>query len=272
MERPDHLDVQHLMKEKNCYFVHTIQVTKELDVSQNNKVLDTKNLTTQDRLDLLYAASPTLSVSTLRPHTEDGTFYGGFGVVFSQGEIVSAHPGDTGSIAHSLTERTLIGEEAKDAPEDIDRAIDRVNGGGKSYNEIVLKSPEIAGGFLKLGSFGDRITYETTVAEYGAGGGSVEGDVGILNLENDKKTGRNFDTVLKTLEEMKFYGPIFLMDDNNELHIVNSIDGKARKVAFSSKSFSPANLAEVYENSRMDSQTKEALRDRLKRRNILKAE
>ena len=44
LERPEHLDVSSLIKEKNCYFVHTIQTTNDVEkVSQNNEALDTKN-------------------------------------------------------------------------------------------------------------------------------------------------------------------------------------------------------------------------------------
>lgn len=188
LERPPHLDAKTLMKEKNCYFVHTIQVTKNLDVSENNKSIDTKKLTPADKLDIVYSGNPTLSVSSLRPHTQDGTFMGLFGVLLSQGEIVSASHMDEGTTAKSLTERTAVGGN-KNTVEHINRAIDRKQeGSGKSYNEIVLKSPEVAGGFMKIDgdTYKKRISFEEETVDYGAGGGEVTKKYGILNLASEK--------------------------------------------------------------------------------------
>lgn len=269
LERPPHLDAVALMKEKNCYFVHTIQVTKSLDVSENNKTFDTKKLTPADRLDILYAGNPTLSVSSLRPNTQDGTFYGNFGVLFSQGEVISANPSDDGTIAKSLTERDIIGG-ARNSFENIDRAIDRKHGGsGKSYNEIVLKSPEVAGGFMKIDGevYKKRISFEEETMDYGAGGGEVVKKYGVLNLANEKN-GAVFDTPFSVLLEMKNRGPVFLLDENNQMLQVTHIDEKTRKLIFSVKPNTPTNIAEVYGEQKLNKYSKQEMLDRLSGRNI----
>lgn len=269
LEKPPHLDATTLMKEKNCYFVHTIQVTKNLDVSENNKTFDTKKLTPADRLDVLYSGNPTLSVSSLRPNTQDGTFYGGFGVLFSQGEVISANPSDDGTIAKSLTEREIVGG-ARNTPEDVDRAIDRKHGGnGKSYNEIVLKSPEVAGGFMKIDgeAYKKRITFEEETMDYGSGGGEVVKKYGVLNLANEKN-GAVFDTPFSVLLEMKNRGPVFLLDENNQMLQVTHIDEKTRKLTFSVKPNTPADIAEIYGGQKINKYLKKEMLDRLSERGI----
>jgi hypothetical protein len=269
LEKPPHLDSTSLMKEKNCYFVHTIQVTKNLDVSENNKTFDTKKLTPADRLDILYAGNPTLSVSSLRPNTQDGTFYGGFGVLFSQGEVVSANPSDDGTIAKSLTEREIIGG-ARNGVEDIDRAIDRKHGGnGKSYNEIVLKSPEVAGGFMKIDgeAYKKRISFEEESMDYGAGGGEVVKKYGVLNLANEKN-GAVFDTPFSVLLEMKSRGPVYLLDENNQMLQVTHIDEKTRKLTFSIKPTTPTDIAEMYGKHKLNKYSKQEMLDRLSIRGV----
>lgn len=268
MESPFHLDVAKLIEEKNCYFVHMIQVTDNIDVSENNKSINTKNLTNADKLDILYGANPTLSASTLRPRTQDGTFYGGFGVVVSRGEIVSASPGDEGTIASSLSERHIIGG-AKNSEEHIQKAIDKSYGKeeGKSYNEIVLKSPEIAGGFMKIDNYSKRITYEDDTFDYGAGGGVVTKKIGVLNMANEKY-GSVFDVPFSVLLEMDKRGPVFLMDENNELLMVRRIDEKARRIEFSTIPLTPKDIAELYSQQEPNKYAKQEMRSRLSDKGI----
>ncbi len=264
IEQQSHLDATTLMKEKNCYFVHMMQVTKALDVSENNKSVDTNKLTNADKLDILYAAQPTLSTSTLRPHTQDGTFQGGFGVIFSQGKIVSASRGDNGTIAISLSERR-IGGGNQNSKEEIDKAIDRPHGGyGKSYNEIVLKEPEVAGGFMKIDgeSLQKRIRFEEEVREYGHGQRDVVEKVGTLDLSNEKN-GSIFDTPFSVLLEMEKRGPVFFMNENNEMLQVTHIDEKTRKVRFSTRPITPSDIAEVYGEHKINKYTKQEMLDRV---------
>jgi hypothetical protein len=261
VERPPYLDATTLMKEKNCYFVHTIQVTKALDVSENNASIDTRKLTPADRLDILYAANPMVSTSSIRPNKQDGTFYGGFGVIFSQGKIVSATQGDDGTVALSLTKRNI--STVYNTEEDVNRAIDRNHtGNGKSYNEIVMEQTEIAGGFMKLSNFLKRLSYEEKTMDYGSGGGEITSKVGVLNLANEKR-GASFDTPFAVLLEMKRRGPVYIMDENNQMLVVTDIDEKTRQVEFSTTPTTPADVAEIYGEQKINKYTKEEMKDRL---------
>ena len=261
LEHPPHLDAIALMKEKNCYFVHIFQTTNTLDVSENNKSVDTNKLTISDKLDILKYTNPTLSTSTLRPNAQDGTFQGGFGILFSQGEVVSASPSDDGTIATSLTERAIIGG-SKNKEEDIARAIDRPSRGfDKSYNEVVLKSPEFFGGFMKLDGLDDKISYEDEVTDYGAGGGEVVRKVGVLDMQNEyfpsfggrkQELKRGFDKNFSTLLELQKRGPVFVMDSTNQMLGVSHIDEHARKVYFSLTPTTPQDIASAGEDRRRD--------------------
>lgn len=265
LEIPAHLDVASLMKEKNAFFVHTIQVTDQLNVSENNRSLDTQKLSIADKLDLLYGMSPTLSASTIRPHTDDKTFYGGFGVIFSHGEIEHASTNDTGSKALSLTERhvgTVFNEK-----EDVDRAIDR-NPTSGSYNELVLKNPEVAGGFMKLASFTDRTTYEDEETLYYDGEKKVT-KIGTIDFSNPvdrsgRPSGSNYDKPFWTLLEMEKRGKVFVMDEGNQMYIVRSVDEKNRKAEFVAIPIDPKTFAESYGAERMNKYNKKEMADRVK--------
>lgn len=268
LEIPEHLDVSNLMKEKNAFFVHMIQVTDQLDVSENNKSgIDTRKLSISDKLDLVYGVSPTLSASTIRPHTNDGTFYGGFGVLFSHGEVEHASVGDDGSKAASLTERHIIGGARKEK-EDIDSAIDRSPTGG-SYNELVLKNPEVAGGFMKLASFQDRITYQDEESTYYDGATSIQ-KIGTIDFSNrvdrsGRPTGANYDKPFSTLVEMGKRGKVFVMDEGNQMYLVRNIDEKARKAEFIAAPIDPKTFSESYGTERMNKYNKKEIKDRLEK-------
>jgi len=264
-----HLDITKLMSEKNCYFIHMLQVTKNLDVSENNKNIDTKKLSVADKLDILYAANPTLSTSSLRPNSQDGTFYGGFGVLFSGGEMVSANPNDDGTIANSINEREIIGG-AKNSPEDIDKAIDRKNEGyGKSYNEIVLKNPQVASGFMKIDgeAYKNRISYEESISDYGSGGEETVKKNGVLDMANERG-GAVFDTPFSVLLEMKSRGPVYFLDENNHMLIVNDIDEKTRKIRFSTVVTTPKDIVEIYSSQKLNKYTRIEMLDRLSSKGI----
>lgn len=273
-----HLDVGEVMKAYNAYFVHIIQVTKALDVSQNNQVIDTKNLSVSDKLDILYAGSPTLSTSTIRPATADGTFYGGLGLIVSKGEIVSAHPSDGGSIAMSLTERSGLGG---DTPEDIEHAINRthLSNGTKSYNEVVVRSPEIAGGFIKI-SEDSRVSYEDNIRDYGPGGEVVTEKIGLLDLStvydkdfsgnpDPKRILKSFDVPFNTLREMELRGPVFVMNEQNQIFQVTEIDVTKRIISFSTTPFTPSDVADVYGSHSMSSGRKEELLENLQSKGVV---
>lgn len=267
-ERLAHLDVASLMKEKNVFFVHTIQVVNKFDVPENNRSIDTRKLDVADKLDLLYGTNPTLSASTLRPHTNDGTRQAGFGVIFSHGEVESAHPADVDTIAISHKKRHIIGG-AKNAPEDVEKAIDRTHvGDQKSYNEIVLKDPEVAGGFMKLDSFRNRITYKEEERKY-YDGETVVSKIGVIDFSNPvdsfgRSTGENCDKPLSVLLEMSERGKVFVMGETNQMYVVRSIDKEKRKVEFETAPISPADFAYYYGTEKINPYAKKDMRQRLK--------
>ncbi|MFA5132055.1 MAG: hypothetical protein WC444_01860 [Candidatus Paceibacterota bacterium] len=267
-ENLSHLDVVAQMKEKNAFFVHTVQVGDALDVSENNKSIDTRKLSVADKLDLLYGVNPTLSASTVRPNTNDGTFFGGFGVIFSHGEIASVSRGEDGSVVLSLTERKVIGGD-RNSSEDIDRAIDRQNfGHGKSYNEIILKNPEVSAGFMKLETMAKRTSYEDEESTY-YDGEKVVTKIGVVDFSNPvdkfgKPTGENFDKPFSVLLEMNKRGKTMFMDDSNQMYIIRKIDEKAKRVEFVAAPITPVQFSDAYGKERMNKYNKQEIADRLK--------
>lgn len=266
IEIPPHQDVSKLMAEKNAFFVHMIQVTDQLNVSENNKSLDTRKLSIADKLDLVYGMSPLLSASTLRPHTTDGTFYGGFGVIFSHGEVEHVSTSDAGTQALSLTKRDIMGSK-QNAKEDIDKVIDRPLGLSKSYNEVVLKDPEVSGGFMKLDAFNDRIRYENEEVTYYDGETKVT-KLGVIDFSNPvdrfgRPTGANYNTPFSTLIEMGKRGKVFVMDEGNQMYIVSDIDEAKHTATFVASPISPADYSYYYGAERMNKYNKKEIKDRL---------
>lgn len=262
LELPKHLDVSEVMKDKNAFFVHMIQVTDQFDVSVTNKSINTNKLSASQKLDLVYGLSPTLSASTIRPHKNDETFNGGFGVIFSHGEIAHAHQGDAATRAVSLTERDVL-TGVKKEKQDVDNAIEKET---SSYNEFVLKNPEVAGGFMKLATFNDRITYEEEeVVHYN---GEIEvTKIGVIDLSNPldrfgRITGVNYDKPLSILIEMQKRGKVFVMDESNQMYIVRNIDEAGRKVEFIATPIDPTTFAKSYGAERMNMYHKKEIADR----------
>jgi hypothetical protein len=265
-ELPPHLDVAALMKEKNAFFVHMIQVTNQLNVSDNNESIDTSKLSVADKLDLVYGANPSLSASTLRPHTTDGTFYGGFGVIFSHGEVEHASASDAGTKAISLTKRAVVGG-TDNTPEDVDRAIERPLGMSKSYNELVLKNPEVSGGFMKLDGFDGRITYENEETTYYDGETKVT-KLGIIDFSKPldrfgRPTGGSYDKPFSTLVEMSKRGKVFVMDEGNQMYIVSNIDEAKHTATFVASPITPSDYSYHYGAERMNKYNKKETADRL---------
>lgn len=262
LEIPNHLDVAELMKDKNAFFVHMIQVTDQFDVSVTNKSINTNKLSVSQKLDLVYGLSPTLSASTIRPHTNDETFNGGFGVIFSHGEIAHAHQGDAATRAVSLTERDVL-TGVKKEKQDVDNAIEKET---TSYNEFVLKNPEVAGGFMKLATFNDRITYEEQEVVHYNGESEVT-KIGVIDLSNPldrfgRITGVNYDKPLSTLMEMRKRGKVFVMDESNQMYIVRNIDEAGRRVEFIAAPIDPVSFAKSYGAERMNVYHKKEIADR----------
>ena len=112
-----------------------------------------------------------------------------------------------------------------------------------------------------------RVSYEETVQDYGTGGGEVVKKYGVLNLENEKK-GAVFDTPFSVLLEMKNRGPVFLLDENNQMLQVTHIDEKTRKLTFSVKPNTPSDIAEVYGEHKMNKYTQQEMLGRLSKRGI----
>lgn len=266
MELPPHVDVSKLMEEKNAFFVHTIQMINAFNLKENNEVIDTNKLSTADKLDILYAVNPTLSTSTLRPHTQDGMFHKAFGVILSQGEVEHANHMDSGSKLLSGGVRSVSGAKM-DTKEHVDAAIDRRHGGvGTSHNELVVKNPEIAGGFMRIGSLINKISHEEEEHVY-YDGQSVKTKVGILNLSNKKnwrgESIEDYDVPFNMLLEMSKRGKVFLMNDDNQMLIVRNIDEANRRVEFVDNPIEPKDFAYYYGKDKVNKYAKKEMRERL---------
>lgn len=271
LELPDHLDVSKVMEEKNAFFVHMVQVTDAFNAAKLNRSIDTTKLSIGDKLDLLYGTNPTLSASTVRPQTSDGTFHGGFGVIFNHGEITHAAPSDNDTIAVSHKERHVIGGN-RSTKEDIDGAIERIHllsNGEKSYNELVLKNPEVNGGFMKLDTSKYPIVYEEEERQYYDGEKKVT-KIGIVDFTNPvdqfgRLTGTNFDKPFSVLLEMQKRGKVFFMDEANQMYIIQNIDEANRKVEFVASPITPKDFAAHYGEERINPYTKKEFAERLEK-------
>lgn len=147
--------VESLVEKHNVYMVHKL-VAGDWKPSENNKAVNTRNLSAGDQLDIVTGLAPSLSVSTLHPNTEEGLFTdtlskgGGFGILLSEGRVQSGSPSDAGSVAVGRGEREQVG--AKRTVDDIDKAIRKEFTSDKpsyetnrGYNELVIQNPKAAG-------------------------------------------------------------------------------------------------------------------------------
>ncbi|MFA6414416.1 MAG: hypothetical protein WC217_01425 [Candidatus Paceibacterota bacterium] len=267
-----HLSVQEDTKKYNAYFVHMFQITDTLDVSENNKSLDTKKLSGTDKMDILYGVNPTLSASTVRPDTTDRTFQGAFGVIIGKGTIESAAPSDDGTIATSFESRHVFGGN-KDKKGDVERAINRSKD-SNGYNEVVVKQPSISGSFMKLQD-DDRISYEEESIDYGNFGGIKTRRVGVLDMSDimfGKRVEVSYAAPFNTLLAMKKRGQggqMFLLNNKNEMLHVTNIDEKTRRITFDTVPVTPEDMVTHFSNGEVATNTKREMMDRLKEQGIL---
>lgn len=67
---------------------------------------------------------------------------------------------------------------------------------------------------------------------------------------------------------MKNRGPVFLLDENNQMLQVTGIDEKTRKVTFSVKPNTPADIAEVYGEQKINKYAKQEMLAKLSARGV----
>lgn len=155
IEEEEQRSVVEQAKKHGVFFVSDIIEHAERRVSENNKGIDTKELSFEEQLNLVLGLEPTLSVSTVSPDSKNRTFsIGSCGVLLAGGRIVGGEETDAGTRALGLRNRE-IASKSKTA-EAINKAIERPLGGGKEaatgYNELSVERPEVAGLYFKMDS------------------------------------------------------------------------------------------------------------------------
>ena len=165
-------DVETLSREKGYIFFHGVPTKNRgmNNTSENNPLLKTSVMTTEDKLSLLMGLEPTISASVFKEGEKDVQTYYVFGVIIGGGKVLSAYKEDAGTLAESVySRRSKYDSETKETniqPNVTERLNVAVhtpvqNRKWGKHNEIVIEDPKIAGLFINLSQFNkdhDRIS------------------------------------------------------------------------------------------------------------------
>lgn len=142
------------MEEDNTWFLHSVPLggAPMGNTAQNNTTLDTVNMAGGDKIRILTALEPTISVSALK-RPDQSTMYA-TGVVLNQGEIHSAYDEDAATINYGMDVRTAKYESQRgvssiqgNIAEETRRVINKKSVGG--WNELVIGSPRVGAVFVR---------------------------------------------------------------------------------------------------------------------------
>lgn len=134
--------VANLMKKHNAFFFHGIE-TSVPEIHEKLGVINPET-TSNDRLDLILAFEPTLSVSTVRWGNKEDGVWGDRGVLLNGGRVQAAAEEDLLTKATGLKSRTSTsGREGVTNSEGIAVAIE--NDSKAVYNELAVEDPQILG-------------------------------------------------------------------------------------------------------------------------------
>ncbi|MEZ0209018.1 MAG: hypothetical protein ACAH17_02475, partial [Candidatus Paceibacterota bacterium] len=139
----------------------------------------------------------------------------------------------------------------------------------EGYNELVLKNPEVAGGFMRLASFTNPISYEEQDQTYYDGEKKTT-KIGTIDFSNPidrfgRPTGVNYNAPFSTLLEMGKRGKVFVMDEGNQMYVVQNIDEATRKVEFVAVPIEPKDFAFYYGKDRINKYHKMEMKERLEK-------
>lgn len=221
--------IETLAQKHQCFFVHDI-VDADWKPSENNRAVDTKGLSWDDQLDILVGLEPTISASSLQEGVRgDGTFgRGSWGAFIGEGKVLGGATGDIGTRAYGLYDRE-VPSNARDL-NSIDRAIDRQsrrtgNNQDKSYNELVVERPQVAGIYFK---WSDSFP---PLAE-------------ITSLQNTKSSG--YDGWWKRLKSVTEKNvPVFVLTPDNHTRLIHGIDFEKRTFQLAQVDVRPEDMADL---------------------------
>ena len=169
-EEREQRDLSKISREKGVTFIHGLPLDNfEMNnTSENNTLIDTREVDAQAKIQMILSLEPTLSTSTINGKAEfnKGMMYS-FGLILKGGEVVSAYRGDAGTVTDNLYARRSKydkGLEKSVIQEDISGKIEKAieqplpagwqgsedGAVGAGYNEIVVQNPKVSGLYIDL--------------------------------------------------------------------------------------------------------------------------
>ena len=160
-------DISHIADRENVFFIHGISPGG----MNKNEILNEKNFETQ--LNLVVGLEPTISVSTLKEGDTYHHMFSPVGLVFSGGQVLSAHKQSSFLEAKGLYTRQKRGEKTSiqaDIENNIQEAVHNrsdVNGTNeKVYNELAIENPKAAAIYVELDTYKKMFSNKTVASEY----------------------------------------------------------------------------------------------------------
>lgn len=168
-EEREQRDLAKIAKERGVTIVHGLPLDSfEMNnTSENNTLINTKEVDAQSKIQMILGIEPTLSTSTINEKSKynKGIMYP-FGVILGGGEVVSAYQGDAGTETESLYARRSkydknltksviqnnITKKIEDAIENPLAIGERSEDGalGMGFNEIIVENPKVSGLYVDL--------------------------------------------------------------------------------------------------------------------------
>ncbi len=154
-------DLATVMKKYEVFCLHGFLLFTPL----GNTVIK-KDIPWEDKLKIVISLKPAIAASTFRPGGGE-EFPGDIGVILKSGEIKSAYPSDSSSVAIKRGKRVHRngGQQYSLLPKrqqepDMEKNIEHaIRERGKNYNELVVSEPEVAGLFIREGMRYDNAIY-----------------------------------------------------------------------------------------------------------------
>lgn len=260
----------------NCFFVHAIveEVWKPAD---NNHIIDTKKASFNDQVAIINGIGPTLSTSTVGFGTRHRTFNTttagpGAGVFISRGRILAASPGDMGSRAVGLYERTTGGGNTN--KEAIEEAIgQRMHGNVDQYNELTVAQPEISGIYFRLNGLIDDQEWQRLNESTPKQPHEPPDEYKLpMHMKDRVVKGRRIQAGLskdswKKLKEARTHGvPLYTLTEDNKAYVITTIDEEREIIGIEAGARTPADVMETFFNQvRENINPKETREEKAKR-------